>query len=65
LRRSSLAGPRQSILHDTAFEHPDYQADHPLVSDAMPQKLDQPLMINLIKRYANLIPLSTTHLKID
>jgi hypothetical protein len=31
------------------FEHPDNQANHPLVSDAMPQKLDQPFVVHLIK----------------
>ena len=43
LGRAFFRGPHQTILHDTAFKHPDEQSDDPLIGDAMPQKLDQPL----------------------
>jgi hypothetical protein len=29
----------------------------------VPQKLDHPFVVDSVKRYVNLMPLSTTHLK--
>jgi hypothetical protein len=63
LRGAFLSGPDQSVFHNAAFQHTDNQSDHTLVPDSMSQKFDHPLMIYLIKRYADLIPFSTTHLK--
>ena len=53
-KNGALRGPQlgrldQAVLQDAALQHPDDQPNHPLVSNAVPQKLDQPRVIDRIK----------------
>ena len=50
LGRAFFRGPHQALFHDTAFKHPDDQSDDPLICDAVPQKLDHPLVVDPVEK---------------
>ena len=43
----------QSVLHDAAFQHPDYQSDDAFIPDPVPQKLDHPVPVHPIEKALN------------
>ena len=52
LWRTDLCGLNQPVFHDTSLQHPADQAKNTVVSDPLPQKLQQPLVMHRVEKPA-------------
>src|SRR5712691_3785932 len=48
LRHPFVTGPYQPVFQHSAFQHPYYQPQHALITDAVLQKLHLPLLIDVV-----------------